>query len=42
MKSVDFDEHIVFSLGSGGHLALGTFSKTDLKDIVLEMNVVTK
>ena len=32
-------EHMIFSLGVYGHFALGTLSKTYLKDIVFEINV---
>ena len=38
LKSLDFDEHIIFSSGSCGHFALGTFSKTCLKDVVFDVS----
>ena len=39
MKSPEFDEHIIFSPGLCCHVALGTYSRTCLKDAVVEINV---
>ena len=36
----DFDKPIIFSPGLCGHFALGTLSKTYLKDVVFEINVL--
>ena len=38
----DFDKNIIFSPGLCGHFALGTLSKTYLKDVVFEINVFIK
>ena len=38
----DFDKHMIFSPGLCGHFALGTLSKTYLKDAVFEINVFSK
>ena len=38
----DFDNHMIFSPGLCGHFALGTLSKTYLKDAVFEINVSSK
>ena len=38
----DFDKNIIFSPGLCGHFALGTLSKTYLKDAVFEINVFEK
>ena len=38
----DFDRNIKFSPGLCGRFALGTLSKTYLKDIVFEINVLSK
>ena len=38
----DFDNNIIFSPGLCGHFALGTLSKTYLKDAVFERNVFRK
>ena len=35
----DLDKHMTFSHGLCGHFALGTLSKTYLKDAVFEINV---
>ena len=42
MKSSDVDKNIIWSSTLCGNFALGTFAKTYLKDIVLEMNVITQ
>ena len=38
----DFDKNMKFSPGLCGHFALGTLSKTYLKDVVFEINVLEK
>ena len=38
----DFDKNIQFFPGLCGHFALGTLSKTYLKDVVFEINVLEK
>ena len=38
----DFDKNIKFSTGLWGHFALGTLSRTYLKDVVFEINVLEK
>ena len=38
----DFDKNMKFSAGLCGHFALGTLSKTYLKDVVFEINVFSK
>ena len=38
----DFDKIMIFSPGLCGHFALGTLSKTYLRDIVFEINVTLK
>ena len=38
----DFDKNMIFSPGLCGHFALGTLSKTYLKDAVFERNVFEK
>jgi len=38
----DFDRNMKFSPGLCGHFALGTLSKTYLKDVVFEINVFSK
>ena len=38
----DFDKNMKFSPGLCGHFALGTLSKTYLKDVVFEINVFRK
>ena len=38
----DFDKNIIFSPGLCGHFALGTLSKTYLKDAVFEIHVFRK
>ena len=38
----DFDKNMKFSPGLCGHFALGTLSKTYLKDVVFEINVFSK
>ena len=38
----DFDKNMIFSPGLCGHFALGTLSKTYLKDVVFEINVFSK
>ena len=35
----EFDKNMTFSPGLCGHFALGTLSKTYLKDVVFEINV---
>ena len=38
----DFDKNMQCSPGLCGHFALGTLSKTYLKDVVFEINVLEK
>ena len=38
----EFDKNMIFSPGLCGHFALGTLSKTYLKDAVFEINVFSK
>jgi len=38
----DFDKNMKFSPDLCGHFALGTLSKTYLKDVVFEINVFSK
>ena len=38
----DFDKNMIFPPGLCGHFALGTLSKTYVKDAVFEMNVHRK
>ena len=42
LNNQDVDKHITCSSSSCGHFALGTFSKTYLKEFVFKINVSTK
>ena len=42
MWIADFDKNMQFSPGLCGQFALGTLSKTYLKDVVFEINVFSK